>query len=153
MNQQAMILQTIKDIYLHELDTLQKEIELFETDELLWETRPGIINPSGTLCLHLCGNLNHFVGAVLGNSGYVRNRELEFSQRGLHKIDLVQGVLQTKNTMDKVLSSMDDEMLRRDFPIPFMNRTVSISFLLLTLLKHFSYHLGQLNYLRRIIHD
>src|SRR5258705_10883161 len=84
--------ETIDDLRVmlaRELGAFQREIELFPDDELLWETPPGIVNPAGNLALHVCGNLKHFVGALLGGTGYVRNRDLEFSRRSGTPAELV----------------------------------------------------------------
>jgi hypothetical protein len=59
----------------------EREIELLPDDESVWRTVRGITNSASNLALHIAGNLQYYVGAVLGGSGYVRQRDLEFSRR------------------------------------------------------------------------
>ena len=110
-----------------------------------------ISNSAGNICLHLIGNLSHFIGATLGNSGYVRTREVEFSSKNipLQKLNTeVDDVIKViRNTLGK-LSATDYE---KDFTLLKHDKVVSTEHMLLHLLTHLSYHLGQINYHRRLI--
>ena len=76
-----MLIETLKTIFSRDLLKLKTEIELYKKEEKLWCTDKNISNSAGNLCLHLVGNLNTYIGNEIGKTGYVRNRELEFSQK------------------------------------------------------------------------
>jgi hypothetical protein len=82
-------------LLVRELETFAREVELFPDDESLFKTLPGVANSAGNLGLHVCGNLQHFVGAVLGNTGYVRNRDAEFAARSGRRDDLARMLRET----------------------------------------------------------
>ena len=63
-----MLQQDLIHHFHHYLDLLQKEIEAYEKDALLWAVVEGINNSGGNLCTHLLGNLNHFIGKNMGNT-------------------------------------------------------------------------------------
>ena len=82
----TMLTQVLTSLFNRDLDRLQKEIELYSNENTIWHTEKGIANSAGNLCLHLIGNLNTYIGKELGSTGYVRNRELEFSQKDQKKM-------------------------------------------------------------------
>src|SRR5687767_13926776 len=88
-----------------ELQTFIKEIEAFPSDDSVWHTRRGVTNSAGNLALHVCGNLQDFVGRVLGGTSYVRNRELEFSQREGTRASLV---AQLNATIDMIKATVPE---------------------------------------------
>ena len=133
-----------------DLDTFQREIELFPSDDAVWQTVPGITNPAGTLALHVCGNLRHYLGANLGGSGYVRDRHAEFHLRGIPRRELVENLLGTGEVVTRVLQTLTPESLLAPYPEPVagVQRT---DWFLLHLGTHLAFHLGQAGYLRRMI--
>lgn len=141
----------IGTLLLRELVTLRKEIEAYPTDADLWKVVPGIANSGGTLALHLTGNLQHFVGAVLGGTGYQRNRDAEFSTRGLSRTDLVGLVEQATAALSRTFGSLTDAVLESRYPEPVAQVRVSTGDFLVHLEGHLAYHLGQIDYHRRII--
>ncbi len=141
----------VREILIRDLRDMAEEISGMP-EEHMWMTMPGIINPVGTLSHHLCGNLRHFVGSVLGEDGYVRNREDEFAARGLSKSELVQEIYATIEAVDKALSALDPARLAEPMAdTPPQHRGRSIGFFLVQLCCHLSRHRGQLNYLRRLL--
>ena len=146
-----MIAQSFTPWYTRELKKLKEEISLFKNESDLWVLQGDIKNSPGTLTLHLIGNLRHFIGAQLGNTGYVRNRDKEFSdtniprEKMLHDIDEVIAIVQ------KVLPTVTDEKFNSEFPIPFLEKTRSTGEILFILYGHLNYHLGQINYQRRLL--
>ena len=102
----------ISRLITRELATFSRELELFPDEALIWATAPGIANSAGTLTLHVCGNLQHFVGAVLGNSGYVRDRPLEFSARDLPRAVLRENLARTSEVVRMVLADLTDQSSR-----------------------------------------
>lgn len=142
--------------YLHrtiprDLQIFQREIELFPNDGAIWRTVPGITNPAGTLALHVCGNLRHYLGAVLGGSGYVRDRDAEFRLRGVPRQDLVENLLGAREVVTRTLQSLSPETLQAAYPEPMGDVTLRTDWFLLHLGTHLAFHLGQAGYLRRMI--
>lgn len=145
-----MLKEALLEIFERDLDKLANEINLYADEDKLWITGGEISNSAGNLCLHLLGNLNHFVGAVLGESGYVRNRESEFGSKNVTRQDLLAGIEKTKSAVAQTLNKLSDESFEQNFPVEKHGKTVKTDFMLLHLLAHFNYHLGQINYHRRL---
>ncbi|MFM2207098.1 MAG: hypothetical protein RL213_1073 [Bacteroidota bacterium] len=140
----------IREIILRDLQNLKEEVSSTKA-ELLWEPLPGIINPVGTLAFHLCGNLRHFIGAVLGKDGYVRDREAEFSNKYFSKEELLAHIDATIGAVSNSLTLLKEEDLHREMPdTPPQHKGRTVGFFLIQLCCHLSRHRGQLDYLRRI---
>jgi len=145
------LISDIQEIISRDLGELSKEVNLTR-DEDLWKTKAGINNPVGTLAFHLCGNLRHFIGAVLGEDGYQRKREEEFGMRTLTKGELMAEITCTKNAVEKTLGKLDPNKLNLVMPdTPPQHNGKTIGFFLVQLCCHLSRHRGQLDYLRRIL--
>lgn len=145
--------ETISAFFERDIKKLIEEISLYKDEALLWKIEPGIANSAGNLCLHLIGNLNHFIGAVLGQTGYIRNRDSEFSTRGTARSALITDLENTQELICKIINELKDKEFERDYPVQKHGETVSTGHMLLHLLTHFNYHLGQINYHRRMIDD
>lgn len=141
----------LRVLLVRELEAFGREIEIFPDDELVWKAVPGVTNSAGNLALHVCGNLQHFVGRVLGGSSYVRNRDLEFGLRSGSRADLIQEIRTTMATIERVLPALTEETLRGDYPEPVAGLTVKTGPFLLHLSAHLAFHLGQAGYLRRAV--
>lgn len=135
---------------LRDIDSLNRELALYPDDNSVWREVPGIPNVGGTLVLHLAGNLRHFIGAVLGGSGYVRDRGAEFETRHTSRADLSALVSVTAKEVATALgalpASLDDP-----FPVEVGGHTFTTGAFLLHLAVHLGYHLGQLDYHRRVV--
>lgn len=134
-----------------ELGTLFIEIGMFPDDETLWKTAPGISNSAGNLALHLCGNLNHYIGAVLGYNGYVRDREHEFGARSGSRESLIQNIEETIHVVSTVLVSIPGEVVAATYPEKVAGVSLPCRTFLIHLCSHAGFHLGQVGYLRRIL--
>jgi hypothetical protein len=134
-----------------ELEGFKREIALFPDDESVWSTMPGVSNSAGNLALHLAGNLQYFIGSVLGHTGYVRNRELEFGQRSGPRENIYAELDAAIDVVRKVLPGLSDAALDADFPEAVMNTTFRTGTFLVHLCSHAGFHLGQAGYLRRIL--
>ena len=134
-----------------DLTKLADELQAFEQEENIWKTCGHITNPAGNLCLHLVGNLNTYNGAVLGGSGYIRKREAEFSRRDIPRNELVQQVEQTRRTVHHTLLQLPEEQLQQPDPQLVLDYDMTTGYFLVHLTGHLSYHLSQLNYLRRLL--
>ena len=141
---------TIRTIMLREMSSLVREVQAYPDDDSLWHTPAGITNSGGTLILHLAGNLKHFVGAVLGGTGYVRERDAEFSRRGLTRAQLTDEVEEAARVVDETLAGLSAGAWGEPYPIEVGGRTLRTSEFLIHLASHLAYHLGQIDYHRRI---
>ena len=130
---------------------LKKEIAAYSNEEEIWRTDGEISNSAGNLCLHLCGNLQHFIGAVLGNTGYIRQRDNEFSDKNIATGDLQLLIDTTMAVVSKTLSDLDDKTLTNDYPEQVLGTSMTIEYFLIHLASHLGYHLGQINYHRRLL--
>jgi len=134
-----------------DLNKLEEEIKLYSTEEAIWKIDKEIKNSAGNLCLHLCGNLQHFIGAILGKSGYVRNRENEFAAKGISKAKLVAEIQQTKKAVKSALQGLNSSVLLEEYQIQVFGYPMTTMYFLIHLSAHLEYHLGQVNYHRRLL--
>lgn len=134
-----------------DLDKLAEEISLFKDEESLWIVQEDITNSAGNLCLHLIGNLNTYIGKNLGDLGYIRNREAEFSSKNIPKDILLANVKETKERVIRILRTLDKGVLSEFYTEDVFGYKMTVGYFLIHLLSHLSYHLGQINYLRRIL--
>lgn len=148
---QNTIIDILKIMFSRDLSKLKKEIEAYSDENNLWITEKSISNCAGNLCLHLIGNLNAFIGAELGKSGYVRQRDLEFSQKDVPRSQLIIMIDETLNTVIQTLDRLTADDLQKDFPLKVFKENVSTEHFLVHLATHLSYHLGQINYHRRLL--
>jgi hypothetical protein len=138
-------------ILIRDIDTLTREIELYPTDEAVWATVPGLPNSGGTLILHLVGNLRHFIGATLGHTGFVRDRDAEFSARGHSRAELRASVSDARADVVSTLSGLPASVLDTMFPLQLAGFSFGTPRMLLHVATHLSYHLGQIDYHRRAV--
>lgn len=146
-----MPLQTLKALYQRDLNRLKEEVSLYRREEQLWAVQRGIANSGGNLCLHLVGNLKHFIGHVLGNTDYVRDREFEFSGKGVPQSQLLQQVDEARIVVLETLDGLEETDLAENYPIQLFGETNTTEFILIHLAVHLTYHLGQINYHRRLL--
>lgn len=150
-----MISSTIGNIFERELNKLAEEIKQYNPEENIWKLKGDIKNSGGNLCLHICGNLQHFIGTVLGNTGYVRNRDKEFADKNIPVAELLKEIEATKKAVVKTLESIPDEDLDKEytaFPAHLLGKEQITKFYFLAhLIAHMDYHIGQINYHRRMI--
>lgn len=146
-----MLQQVLVQIYERDIAKLKSEVEAYTSEADLWKTSEGITNSGGNLALHLVGNLKHFIGAVLGNSGYVRDRDKEFSDAGVPRATVVAGIDETFAVVVETLKKLDDEVLYSTYPIEVFGHPMTTEFFLVHLATHLGYHLGQINYHRRLV--
>lgn len=146
-----MLTQTLKKIILRDLAKLKLEISQYKSEANLWKIDKEIANSAGNLCLHLVGNLNAYIGATLGQSGYVRQRDLEFSLKNIPQKELIQKIEDTIQIVDQVLTSFPEEKLQEEYPLLVLAEKTSTEYFLVHLATHLGYHLGQVNYHRRLL--
>ena len=141
----------IAAVICRELRTLERELNAYPTEAQIWEVPAGLPNSAGTLTLHLAGNLRHFVGAVMGGTGYVRDRDAEFSRRNVPRGELIEDLRNAERAVNDTLPSMDAGRFAETYPLPVANRRVNTGEFMTHLVAHLAYHAGQLNFHRRIV--
>ncbi|MEI6524064.1 MAG: DUF1572 family protein [Bacteroidota bacterium] len=146
-----MMIQPYLEFFLRDLNKLKEEIQLYKNENDLWKVESEIQNSAGTLALHLIGNLKHFIGAQIGFTGYVRNRDREFSDRNISREKLVFEVEEAISIVKTVLPTIKDEDFSKEFPLEMYGAKRNTGYIILSLSTHFCYHLGQINYHRRLL--
>ena len=143
--------QILLQIFLRDLNKLKTEITSYKDENKIWEVNGEIKNSAGNLCLHVCGNLQHFIGEVLGNSGYVRKRDEEFSRKNVPVEELMKEIDTTIFVVGQTLKKLDEKKLDEIFPINVFGYEMTTGYFLIHLTTHLNYHLGQINYHRRLL--
>jgi uncharacterized damage-inducible protein DinB len=146
-----MITESLQSLFTRDLNKLKTEIEAYQSEEIIWKIDKNILNSAGNLSLHLVGNISHFVGAILGNSGYIRNRELEFSLKNIPRTELIQQIENTIEVVNSSLEKLSAEDLEKEYPIEPLGYKMTTDNFLIHLIGHLEYHLGQINYHRRLL--
>lgn len=142
---------TIESILRRELGAVRRSVEIYPDDDAPWAERPGLPNAGGTLVLHVAGNLQHYVGAVLGRSGYRRDRDAEFARRDVPRSELVAEIDAAERAVIAGCAALTAETLAAPYPEAIAGRTVATGDFLVHLASHLAYHLGQLDYHRRVV--
>lgn len=148
-----MLKESLKLLFDRDLKNLKSEIESYKSEEDIWHVGKGVANSSGNLCLHIIGNLNWFIGSQFGGTGYVRHKELEFSTAKTPRVDLLIEVDKTRLVIERVLTELTIEQLEADYPIVVFKQNPSTTHFLIHLSTHLAYHLGQINYQRRLLSE
>lgn len=151
LNPITMIIASLRSLYQRDLNRLKTEIEAYQNEENLWKIDQNISNSAGNLCLHLIGNLNHFIGAHLGDTGYVRHRELEFSLKDIPRAELIEKIESMTIMIDSVLSQLPESEMDKEYPLIVFGEPMTTGYFLIHLITHLDYHLGQINYHRRLL--
>ncbi|MCG8326530.1 MAG: DinB family protein [Chitinophagales bacterium] len=148
---QKLLVETLKRLFNRDLNKLKEEIESYGDERNMWEVSREISNSAGNLCLHLIGNLNTYIGAEIGKNGYIRQRDLEFSLKNIPRAELIAKIGQTKIEVDAALNLLTDEQLKEEYSAAVFKENVSTEYVLVHLVTHLAYHLGQINYHRRLL--
>ena len=146
-----ILIESVLEFLQRDLSKLSQEINSYQSETILWSIEGEIKNSAGNLTLHLCGNLQHFIGTVLGKTKYIRNREAEFSTKGLSKESLLKEIESTLHSVSQTLSSLDSATLDQSYPIEVFGKPMTTGYFLIHLAGHLNYHLGQVNYHRRLL--
>ncbi|MGE9310833.1 DUF1572 family protein [Niabella sp. CJ426] len=146
---------TLTDVLLsffcRDLNKLKEELELYKDETNIWRIDGNILNSAGNLCLHLVGNLNTYIGAVLGHSGYIRNRPEEFSLKNLPRTELIIKIEKTITVVNATLPLITDAQMKGEYPQDIDGAYLTTEYFLVHLATHLGYHLGQVNYHRRLL--
>ncbi|SNR30848.1 DUF1572 family protein [Hymenobacter mucosus] len=146
-----MLIDTLRQLFQRDLNRVQQELTLYNDEHLIWRVEKGIANSAGNLCLHLVGNLNTYIGAELGGIAYTRHRELEFSLKNIPRLELLEMLQDTSCKVDVSLEQVNPDILTREYPLLVFDQKTSTEYFLVHLATHLAYHLGQINYHRRLL--
>ena len=146
-----LFIDSLQNVLLRDLSKLESELLLYPDEASLWKVDKAIKNPAGNLCLHLCGNLRHYIGAVFGKSGYVRNRDNEFAAKNVSLENLIKEIVFAKKAVSDTLPTLTEQQLQANYPEDVLGKPTTTLFFLVHLSAHLSYHLGQVNYHRRLV--
>lgn len=146
-----MLNKVLIEIFTRDLNQLKKEITLYPHEKDMWLCPEGISNSAGNLVLHLVGNLKHFIGHVLGETDYKRDRESEFSKKNIPANKILISIDEASDIVTKTLEKLDEKDFNKKYPIEVLKKPMTIGFFMVHLTTHLSYHLGQVNYHRRLI--
>lgn len=146
-----MLIPLIHASLLRDLSAIRRTIAAYPSDDDIWVHPIGLPNSGGTITLHVAGNIQHYLGAILGHTGYKRNRDAEFSRRNVSRAELTSEIDAAIKAVEHTLPSLKEESLGDPFLEPLAGRTFTIEALLMQLITHLAYHLGQLDYHRRMV--
>jgi uncharacterized damage-inducible protein DinB len=151
MAETAVMPSAIGAILDRDLRALQREVEAYPEEREIWRVVPGMANVAGTLVLHLTGNLQHYFGARLGGTDYVRDRTAEFARRDVPRSELLREIEAARAAVKAGLAKLSDAQLVAEFPEIIGDSRVATGEYLVHLTTHFAYHLGQIDYHRRVV--
>lgn len=146
-----MLIPIVQAMLLRELAAVQRSVQAYPDDASLWALPKGLPNSGGTIVLHLAGNLQHFVGAVLGATGYVRDRDAEFARRDVPRAELLAELANTIDAVRNAMPTLREESLSQPYPQKVGGQVLATGLVLMHLATHLAYHLGQLDYHRRVV--
>lgn len=146
-----MLTETLQKLYERDLSKLKEEIGLYANEADLWKTDGEVTNSAGNLTLHLIGNLRHFLGSVLAETGYVRDRDKEFSEGGVSREALLAGIDQASADVASTLAKLTGDDLVAKYPLEVFGYPMTTEYFVIHLATHLNYHLGQINYHRRLL--
>lgn len=147
------MLEALAGLFERDLDRFIAELQAYPDEQSVWQVKEGVLNSAGTLALHLTGNLSQFVGADLGGLPFQRDRDAEFSRRDVPRAELIAGLHRTRQAVGETLRGLNSQHLQQvppNLPPMFPAGTTTSTFLL-HLYGHLNWHLGQVNYLRRLL--
>ncbi len=133
-----------------DLRCLVEQIEAYDDEAAIWKVVVGITNAPGTLAIHIAGNIQHYIGVHLGGSSYVRDRDAEFSRRDVARAEIL-NELAAAQTALKSLAGLDEKALNATYPEALGGTTLTTGQFMAHLASHLAYHLGQIDYHRRIL--
>lgn len=141
----------LSEMYRRDLTRLSQEIERFPAEEMLWQMLPGIANSAGNLAMHLEGNLREYIGRQIGGLAYTRNRPLEFAGKGVPKHEILRRIAELSELIPSIITAIPAAELEKDYPEIVLGKPLTVYAFLIHLHGHFNWHLGQIDYLRRVL--
>ncbi len=146
-----MVASELAKLFARDINKVIEQVRAFPDEQLLWENRPGVSNSAGNLVLHLIGNLKEYVGRQLGGSAFTRQRQKEFSDKGVSSAELIQRLEEVASLVPEVVANLTESSLSAKYPESVLGFEMTTSYFLIHLVAHLNYHLGQIDYLRRVV--
>lgn len=134
-----------------DLDRLVVELKAYSDETIIWKTSAKVNNSAGHLSLHLIGNLNHFIGRMIGSKDYTRNRDQEFNGSPISVTSIIEQIDATKAIVNSSLLNIPATTLDDRFPQDVFGFEMTYRYFIMRLAGHLSYHLGQISYHRRLM--
>jgi hypothetical protein len=134
-----------------DLNKLKNELKAYQNEANIWMVSGGITNSAGNLALHLIGNLNHYIGAEMGNSGYQRDRDSEFTIKNVPRDEILKMIEDTRHIITKALLEFPEDWFSRRYPLEEFGYPMTYEYFMVHLVSHVNYHLGKINYHRRLL--
>src|SRR5216110_3744649 len=131
-----MLTTCIAAVLSRDLRALRREIEAYGVERDLWRVEPGIGFSAGT---------------VLGATGYVRDRAAEFARRDVPRTEVLRELDAALAAVERGVARLPDTALSQPYPQPPGGFAVTTGDFLLHLISHLTYHLGQVDYHRRLL--
>jgi hypothetical protein len=129
---------------------VRASLEVLTDEEIWWRPNPGS-NAVGNLVLHVCGSSRHFLGRGVGGSGYVRDRDAEFAERGPIPRDRLLAVLQ--EAADEVRTVMDALTPERLLEMSPLGPPHTVLALVVRTAHHWGVHAGQIVWATKMLRD
>ncbi len=142
---------TLLRLFTRDLEKLKENLSAYQKEENIWKVEQAISNSAGNLALHLIGNINHFIGTTLGNTDFIRDREREFSNKHVPLEEMLGNIDNTIKVLETVIPALDEKTFKSTYPINIFGKKDTIEYILIHLATHLTYHLGQVNYHRRLL--
>lgn len=146
-----MLAPELAALFSRDITRLIQQLQAFPDTATLWKTVPGVTNSAGNLALHLEGNLREYIGRQLGEVDYTRDRAAEFGRKDVAQAELVARLEAVRNTVPPIIAGLSASVMAANFPEEMFGGPISTRQFLIHLLGHLSYHLGQIDYLRRVL--
>ena len=146
-----MVAQELATLLWRDINKVIEQVRAFPEDRLLWETRPGVSNSAGNLALHLIGNLSEYIGRQIGCVAFTRQRPKEFSDKGVSATELITRLEQVAELTHRIVAGLTETTLSAKYPELVLGYEMTTVHFLIHLLGHLNYHLGQMDYLRRML--
>lgn len=146
-----LFVQSYVVLFERDIKALIKEVSSYESDEDLWKIGGDLNNSGGNLALHLVGNLRHFIGHVMGGTNYKRERHAEFNSVNVPRNEIIHGLELALQDVTATLENMDENKLESIFPVNVLGYEMTTAYFIGHLYGHLNYHLGQINYHRRLM--
>jgi len=141
----------LKRVIARDLKTLRAQVHAYPDENQLWEVPAGVSNSGGTIALHLIGNIRHFIGAQIGGTSYVRDRPAEFSNKNIPREEIDFRIDDAIEEISAALDQVTEDEMSATYPLAFGDVSLDTGQFLVHLTAHFAYHLGQLDYHRRLV--
>lgn len=146
-----MAINSLAELFVRDMKRLRAEVEAYRDEKNLWVTDKAIPNSGGNLAMHLVGNLKTYIGIGLAKVPYERNREFEFKGKGVPRQHILKEIDEAILIVEKGILTLKNEDLLLEYPFLVWDKPKQMGFTLFHLLGHLNYHLGQINYHRRML--